>query len=73
MILDLNRVFHVEHHGRWLNSATNALGENLINCYITDTTCKSHKIINDNLHLSPLYKGDIGTGLGIALALKTKL
>ena len=58
-----SEVFHVEHHGRWLNSATNALGENLINCYITDTTCKSHKIINDNLHLSPLYKGDIiGTG-----------
>jgi tRNA uridine 5-carboxymethylaminomethyl modification enzyme len=58
-----DEVFHVEHHGRWINSEKNSLGKNLVNCFITDTTCNTHKIINDNLHLSPLYKGDIiGTG-----------
>ena len=53
----------MEHHGRWINHKKNSLGKNLVNCFITDTTSNTHKIINDNLHLSPLYKGDIiGTG-----------
>lgn len=58
-----NELFHVEHKGRWLQKEFNHLGRNLVNCYLTETTRKSHQIINDNLHLSPLYKGDIvGTG-----------
>ncbi len=32
-------------------------------CYIVYTNAETHKIINDNLHLSPLYSGQIhGTG-----------
>ena len=58
-----DELFHVEHKGRWIQKGSNPLGKNLINCYLTETTCESHQIINDNLHLSPLYKGDIvGTG-----------
>lgn len=56
-------LFHVEHNARWLKKGFNHLGNNLVKCFLTQTTCKSHSIINDNLHLSPLYKGDIvGTG-----------
>ena len=56
-------VFHVEHNKRWKHDDSVAFGENLVNCYVTSTTCKTHQLINDNLNLSPLYKGDIvGTG-----------
>ena len=58
-----SEMFHVEQRGRWLGSDSNLYGKNLVNCFMTETSTKSHKIINDNLHLSPLYKGDIvGTG-----------
>ena len=30
-----------------------------ISCFITHTNINSHKIINDNLHLSPMYSGQI--------------
>ncbi|YAI81489.1 MAG: tRNA uridine-5-carboxymethylaminomethyl(34) synthesis enzyme MnmG [cyanobacterium endosymbiont of Rhopalodia sterrenbergii] len=30
-----------------------------MNCYLTRTTVKTHQIINDNLHLSPIYGGFI--------------
>ncbi|MEI2722376.1 MAG: tRNA uridine-5-carboxymethylaminomethyl(34) synthesis enzyme MnmG [Verrucomicrobiota bacterium] len=33
------------------------------NCYITRTTAKTQKIIKDNIHLSPLYSGEI-VGVG---------
>ncbi len=36
---------------------------NMISCHITYTNEKTHKIINDNLHRSPLYGGGI-TGIG---------
>lgn len=56
-------LFHVEHESKWLNPSFNNLGNNLVDCFLTDTTEKTHEIINRNLHLSPLYKGDIvGTG-----------
>lgn len=56
-------VFHVEHNNRWKTNNIRNYGDNLVNCYITSTTCKTHQLINDNLNLSPLYKGDIiGTG-----------
>ena len=55
--------FHVEHTSRWLKMEHETLGENRVSCFITETNSLSHKIINDNLHHSPLYKGDIvGTG-----------
>lgn len=37
--------------------------ENKVSCYITYTNEKTHQIILDNLHRSPLYGGDI-TGIG---------
>ncbi|WP_267384537.1 tRNA uridine-5-carboxymethylaminomethyl(34) synthesis enzyme MnmG [Cyanobacterium sp. uoEpiScrs1] len=30
-----------------------------MNCYLTRTTVKTHQLINDNLHLSPIYGGFI--------------
>ncbi len=30
-----------------------------IDCFITHTTTQTHKIINENLHLSPMYSGQI--------------
>jgi len=45
--------FHVEHQGELQQ----------IECEVTKTTTATASIINDNLHKSPLYKGDIsGTG-----------
>ena len=36
---------------------------NKVDCFVTQTTAATSNIINQNLHLSPLYKGDIdGTG-----------
>lgn len=37
--------------------------QNQICCHITYTNANTHKIINDNLHRSPLFGGDI-TGIG---------
>ena len=37
-----DELFHVEHKGRWIQKCSNQLGKNLINCYLTETTCKSH-------------------------------
>ena len=60
---DKEEVFHVEHNNRWDKNTRTQLGKNLVSCFITETTEKTHSLINDNLHLSPLYKGDIrGTG-----------
>ena len=56
-------MFHVEQNGKWLDQPGHKTGSNLVHCFLTATTVKTHKIINDNLHCSPLYKGDIvGTG-----------
>lgn len=38
-------------------------GENKVVCHLTYTTGETHKIIKDNLHLSPLYSGMI-EGIG---------
>ncbi len=39
------------------------IGENKENCYLTYTNEETHRIINENLHRSPLYSGKIeGTG-----------
>ena len=57
--------FHVEHSGRWFHMEHSNDSEELqqVTCSVTRTTAITAKIIQDNLHLSPLYKGDIcGTG-----------
>ena len=57
-----DEVFHVEHNNRFhVEPESNSL--NQIECEVTRTTSETARIINDNLHRSPLYKGDIcGTG-----------
>ena len=57
-----DEVFHVEHNNRFhVEPEYNSL--NQIECEVTRTTSETARIINDNLHRSPLYKGDIcGTG-----------
>ncbi len=50
-------LFHVEQKGQhklgWLP------GSNQISCWVTDTTEKTAEIINKNVHLSPMYSGEI--------------
>ncbi len=38
---------------------TRALPEDQLNCYITQTTGETHRLIRENIHLSPLYSGVI--------------
>ncbi len=53
--------FHVEHQNRFHVEHQDILHQ--IECEVTKTTSATANIINDNLHKSPLYKGDIsGTG-----------
>ena len=48
---------------KWIDRPGHQTGSNLVQCYLTYTNNETHSIINDNLHCSPLYKGDItGTG-----------
>ena len=56
--------FHVERNSQWFHVEQDiAISPNKIDCFVTKTSSKTSDIINDNLHLSPLYKGDIkGTG-----------
>jgi tRNA uridine 5-carboxymethylaminomethyl modification enzyme len=35
-----------------------------LNCYITQTNDRTHKLVRDNLHLSPLYGLDLIEGIG---------
>lgn len=54
-------LFHVEHSGE-TKIGWNP-GEDQVSCWITYTNEKTHKLINENLHLSPMYSGVIeGTG-----------
>lgn len=50
-------MFHVEHKGQsklgWIP------GSNQISCWVTDTTEATSEIINKNVHLSPMYSGEI--------------
>jgi len=54
-------MFHVEHPGEeklgWLP------GEKQVSCWMTYTGDATRKVVKDNLHLSPMYSGEIvGTG-----------
>ena len=53
--------FHVEHKNKFHVEHEGDLEQ--IDCEVTKTTTATANIINENLHKSPLYKGDIsGTG-----------
>ena len=57
--------FHVEHNSRWfhMEHPFSFPDSKQVNCRVTRTNKKTAEIIRANLHLSPLYKGDIvGTG-----------
>ena len=48
--------------------------ENKIQCYLTYTTEETHRIIRDNLHLSPMVRGDIkGTGIRYCPSIEDKI
>ena len=58
-----DEVFHVEHKGRWFHVEHPQNSLNQVTCRVTRTNSKTAKLVNDNLHLSPLYSGNIrGTG-----------
>ena len=53
--------------------STDRIEQELEPCYITHTNENTHKVIEEHLHQSPLYSGEIvGVGQGIVLRLKTK-
>jgi len=55
--------FHVEQSARWFHVERRPFMPRQVDCFISNTQASTKKIIEDNLHLSPLYKGDIeGTG-----------
>ena len=57
----------------WGNKETKKANKQL-SCWISHTNLKTHKIIKNSIHLSPMYNGSIkSSGLVIALPLKTKL
>lgn len=48
--------------------------ENQINCYLTRTTKETRKIILENLHLSPMYNGEIeATGVRYCPSIEDKI
>ena len=56
-----HELFHVEHPGErklgWLP------GKDQVSCWMTYTGANTRKVVTDNLHLSPMYSGQIeGTG-----------
>jgi tRNA uridine 5-carboxymethylaminomethyl modification enzyme len=59
-----DETFHVERKSRWFHMEHNIeSATNKVDCFVTQTTAATSSIINQNLHLSPLYKGEIdGTG-----------
>lgn len=58
-----DEVFHVEHKNKFHVEHPKKITLNQIQCQLTRTTSLTSAIIKDNLHKSPLYRGDIcGTG-----------
>ena len=48
--------------------------QKLLPCYITQTNTETHKIITDNMHLSPMYSGQIdATGVRYCPSIEDKL
>ena len=53
---------------------TKEVGENKVVCYLTYTNPTTHKIILDNMHLSPIYSGVIeGVGPRYCPSIETKI
>jgi len=50
-------LFHVEHSGQTLPGWTP--GSNQVSCWMTQATGLTGKIVQENLHRSPLYSGEI--------------
>lgn len=50
-------LFHVEHSGQTLPGWTP--GSNQVSCWMTQATSLTGKIVQENLHRSPLYSGEI--------------
>ena len=50
-------LFHVEHSGQTLPGWTP--GSNQVSCWMTHATSLTGKIVQENLHRSPLYSGEI--------------
>ena len=56
-------VFHVEHKTKMFHVEQSFGHQEQVKCFTTRTSKQTSEIINDNLHLSPLYSGEIcGTG-----------
>lgn len=65
-----SELFHMEQHpdqesssGFFLPGSALAIHNQQVSCYLTRTTTGTKQIIQDNLHLSPLYSGEI-SGIG---------
>ena len=54
---------HFEKSGQYPSGSILAAGGGQKNCFITRTTAKTRRLIADNIHLSPMYSGEI-TGIG---------
>ena len=52
-------LFHVEHKTGMFHVEQSFGHDKQIKCFTTRTTHKTSEVINENLHLSPLYSGDI--------------
>jgi tRNA uridine 5-carboxymethylaminomethyl modification enzyme len=50
-------LFHVEHIGQELPGW--APGSNQVSCWMTHTSSETESIVRENLHLSPMYSGEI--------------
>ena len=58
-----SEMFHVEQNARWFHVERKPVMPCQVKCHTTSTTAETASIINENLHLSPLYKGEIaGSG-----------
>ena len=56
-------LFHVEHKTKMFHVEQSFGHQEQVKCFTTRTSKHTSEIINDNLHLSPLYSGEIcGTG-----------
>ena len=52
----------------------NVINNSQISCYITHTNINTHKIINNNIHLSPMYSGAIkSTGVRYCPSIEDKV
>ena len=54
---DDSDLFHVEHPGQ--TRAGWPPGENQVSCWITQTSQETKDVVKKNLHLSPMYSGEI--------------